>query len=197
MGPLIAGVEEEKMTYLMRWGTHLMLAVLEVKGDATDASCSDNEMPAWATFKAWNDKPMSHPWLFRLGFTSQNTKRLLFTSWRYNTIPFHIWVSVYAVPPPGVPSLPWSTKSLTKQWPRGRKVVCVHACVCACERVRTRALPVGSIDVKRRWKPSFKMSVKKMTKFGWMLVGDIHHFSSCTWWESPWTKVKDRIPTFS
>lgn len=36
----------------MRWGTHSMLGVLEVKGEATDASCSDREMPTWAIFKA-------------------------------------------------------------------------------------------------------------------------------------------------
>lgn len=31
-----------------------MLGIWEVKGEATDASCSDNDIPAWAIFKAWN-----------------------------------------------------------------------------------------------------------------------------------------------
>lgn len=40
----------------MRWGTHSMFGVLEVKGEATDASCSDREMPTWAIFKAWKQR---------------------------------------------------------------------------------------------------------------------------------------------
>lgn len=43
-------------TYLIRWGTHSMFGVLEVKGEATDASCSDKEMPTWAIFKAWKQR---------------------------------------------------------------------------------------------------------------------------------------------
>lgn len=38
--------------HLMRFGTQEMLDVLEVKGDATDASSSDKEMPACALFSA-------------------------------------------------------------------------------------------------------------------------------------------------
>ena len=36
----------------MTVGTHSMLGVREVKGEATDASASDSEMPAWAVFNA-------------------------------------------------------------------------------------------------------------------------------------------------
>ena len=34
-------------------GTQVMLGTLEVKGEATLASASDREMPAWAVFRAW------------------------------------------------------------------------------------------------------------------------------------------------
>lgn len=43
-------------TNRMRLGTQEMLGVLEVKGEATEASSSDREMPPWALFKAWGDK---------------------------------------------------------------------------------------------------------------------------------------------
>lgn len=33
-----------------------MFGVFEVKGEATDASCSDKEMPTWAIFKAWKQR---------------------------------------------------------------------------------------------------------------------------------------------
>lgn len=46
MSPWVMRVIGEEVAYLMRWGTHSMLAVFEVKGEATDASCSDSEMPA-------------------------------------------------------------------------------------------------------------------------------------------------------
>ena len=39
-------------THLTTQGTHSMLGVLEVKGDATEASASDSEMPMWAAFNA-------------------------------------------------------------------------------------------------------------------------------------------------
>lgn len=38
--------------YLMRLGTQEMLAVLEVKGEATEASSSESEMPPWALLRA-------------------------------------------------------------------------------------------------------------------------------------------------
>ena len=38
--------------YLMRLGTQEMFAVEEVKGEATEASSSDREIPLWALFKA-------------------------------------------------------------------------------------------------------------------------------------------------
>ena len=38
--------------YLMTFGTQVMLASLEVKGDATLASVSERDIPAWAAFKA-------------------------------------------------------------------------------------------------------------------------------------------------
>lgn len=37
----------------MRLGTQEMFGVLEVKGEATEASSSDKEMPLWALFRAW------------------------------------------------------------------------------------------------------------------------------------------------
>ena len=37
---------------LMTFGTHVMLASLEVKGEATLASVSERDIPAWAAFKA-------------------------------------------------------------------------------------------------------------------------------------------------
>lgn len=67
------GVQKEEVAYLMRRGTHSMLAVFEVKGEATDASCSDKEIPAWAIFKAWNDKSVLHQWLLKPGFNHLNT----------------------------------------------------------------------------------------------------------------------------
>lgn len=39
----------------MRLGTQEMFGVREVKGEATEASSSDSEMPPWALFKAWRD----------------------------------------------------------------------------------------------------------------------------------------------
>ena len=36
----------------MTVGTHVMLAVFDVNGDATDASASDREIPACAVFRA-------------------------------------------------------------------------------------------------------------------------------------------------
>lgn len=40
----------------MRTGTQEMLGVLEVKGEATLASVSDREIPAWAAFRAWEEE---------------------------------------------------------------------------------------------------------------------------------------------
>ena len=39
-------------SYRMRVGTQVILGSLEVKGEATDASASDREIPAWAVFSA-------------------------------------------------------------------------------------------------------------------------------------------------
>ena len=39
--------------YLSTLGTQVMLGTLEVNGEATLASVSDREMPAWAIFRAW------------------------------------------------------------------------------------------------------------------------------------------------
>ena len=36
----------------MRFGTQEMLACFEVNGEATEASASDREIPAWAAFSA-------------------------------------------------------------------------------------------------------------------------------------------------
>lgn len=36
----------------MTVGTHEMLGVFEVKGEATEASASDKEIPAWAVLRA-------------------------------------------------------------------------------------------------------------------------------------------------
>ena len=36
----------------MTVGTQVIFGVLEVNGDATEASASDKEIPAWAAFKA-------------------------------------------------------------------------------------------------------------------------------------------------
>lgn len=38
----------------MRLGTQEMFGVEEVKGEATEASSSDREIPLWALFKAWD-----------------------------------------------------------------------------------------------------------------------------------------------
>ena len=56
-----------------------MLAAFEVKGEATDASCSDKEIPACAVFKAWNDKSVLHLGLCRPGSNYSDTVRLFFT----------------------------------------------------------------------------------------------------------------------
>lgn len=40
------------LLYLMRLGTQEMLGVVEVKGEATDASSSDREIPLCALFRA-------------------------------------------------------------------------------------------------------------------------------------------------
>ena len=40
------------VTYLMTVGTQVMLASLDVNGEATDASASEREMPACAVFSA-------------------------------------------------------------------------------------------------------------------------------------------------
>lgn len=37
----------------MRLGTQVMFDVVEVKGEATEASSSDKEIPLWALFRAW------------------------------------------------------------------------------------------------------------------------------------------------
>lgn len=42
-----------------------MLGVLEVKGDATEASSSDKEMPPWALFSAWVNVWNTKVWLSR------------------------------------------------------------------------------------------------------------------------------------
>jgi hypothetical protein len=39
--------------HLMTFGTQVMFASLEVKGEATLASVSEREIPAWAAFSAW------------------------------------------------------------------------------------------------------------------------------------------------
>lgn len=36
----------------MTAGTHSMVGFLDVKGDATEASASERDMPAWAAFRA-------------------------------------------------------------------------------------------------------------------------------------------------
>jgi len=36
----------------MTVGTHWMLGILDVKGEATEASASDSDIPAWAVFSA-------------------------------------------------------------------------------------------------------------------------------------------------
>ncbi len=41
---------KEARPWAIKVGTHSMFWFLEVNGDATDASASDKEMPAWATF---------------------------------------------------------------------------------------------------------------------------------------------------
>lgn len=37
----------------MRLGTQEMFEVQDVKGEATEASSSDREIPLWALFRAW------------------------------------------------------------------------------------------------------------------------------------------------
>lgn len=44
--------ETKPHAYLISSGTQAMLGVRDVKGEATDASCSDSDIPACATFKA-------------------------------------------------------------------------------------------------------------------------------------------------
>lgn len=44
----------------MRLGTQEMLGVFEVKGDATEASSSDREMPPCALFSAWVRKDLKY-----------------------------------------------------------------------------------------------------------------------------------------
>ena len=39
----------------MTLGTQVMFASLEVKGEATLASVSEREIPAWAAFNAWGE----------------------------------------------------------------------------------------------------------------------------------------------
>lgn len=46
-------LRDARTLYLIRFGTQEMLAALEVKGEATDASSSESEMPPWALFRAW------------------------------------------------------------------------------------------------------------------------------------------------
>lgn len=36
----------------MTVGMHLIFCLVDVKGDATDASATDNDTPAWAVFRA-------------------------------------------------------------------------------------------------------------------------------------------------
>lgn len=45
-------VKLQLSVYLITLGTHSMLGILEVKGEATDASASDREIPAWAILRA-------------------------------------------------------------------------------------------------------------------------------------------------
>ena len=40
----------------MTFGTQVMLGTLEVKGEATLASVSEREIPAWADFRAWREE---------------------------------------------------------------------------------------------------------------------------------------------
>lgn len=42
----------------MRLGTQEMFGVEEVKGEATEASSSDSEIPLWAFFRAWVKKEL-------------------------------------------------------------------------------------------------------------------------------------------
>lgn len=54
LGPMEEGppAMQRQTLYLIRFGTQEMLAVLEVKGEATEASSSESEMPPWALFRA-------------------------------------------------------------------------------------------------------------------------------------------------
>ena len=45
---------------MMTLGTQVMLGTLEVKGEATLASASDRDMPAWAAFRAWGPEALHH-----------------------------------------------------------------------------------------------------------------------------------------
>ena len=45
---------------MMTLGTQVILGTLEVKGEATLASASDRDMPAWAAFRAWGPHTHSH-----------------------------------------------------------------------------------------------------------------------------------------
>lgn len=52
MWPSSADPDPPLTLYLMRLGTQEMLGVVEVKGEATDASSSDREIPLCALFRA-------------------------------------------------------------------------------------------------------------------------------------------------
>lgn len=69
------GVSES--CYLMRLGTQEMLGVEEVKGEATDASSSDREMPLWARFRACHTGRTTSA---RADFTYSNHQLWLFKS---------------------------------------------------------------------------------------------------------------------
>lgn len=51
---LVTTATGQVVLYRIRFGTQAMLGVREVKGDATDASNSDSEIPPWALFSACN-----------------------------------------------------------------------------------------------------------------------------------------------
>lgn len=52
-----------------------MLGIWEVKGEATEASCSEREMPAWAIFRAWKTTtgPPVRNWDFKNGGGSKSS----------------------------------------------------------------------------------------------------------------------------
>lgn len=49
--------------YLMRLGTQEMFGVEDVKGEATEDSISDREIPLWALFKAWSRHSQDSWWI--------------------------------------------------------------------------------------------------------------------------------------